>query len=206
MILEPLGTARKLFPRGTVSGNGCADLIRQPLANIRKLAVVRAQLGELLPMPRQAAEEIVARLLAKLILHALKLRFDVHHVRHVVFRQKLQQAQQKLRGARCARRVLDKPRDERFVLAGVLDNVQRFIRQAEAEAQLRRALRLLARNAHRSDDAVLVKLGLAIAYRAEAVQHLAVKRKIGSVLAELIGGHRYKYRLRAVLCRNDGAG
>ena len=98
-----------------------------------------------------------------------------------------------------------KPRDERFVLACVLNDMQSFIRQAEAEAQLRRALRLLARNAHRSDDAVLVKLGLAIAYRAEAVQHLAVKRKIGSVLAKLIGGHGYKYRLRAVLCQNDGA-
>ena len=117
----------------------------------------------------------------------------------------LEQAQQELRGARRARRVIYKPRDERFVLAGVLDDVQRFIRQAEAEAQLRRTLRLLARNAHRSDDAALVKLGLAIAYGAEAVQHLAVKRKLGFVLAELVGGHSYEYRLSAALCRNDGA-
>ena len=109
VVLKPLGSARELFPCGAVVDDGRAELVGKPLADIRKLSIVRAELGELLAMPGQTAEEIVWSFAVELGLHALKLGLDVHHVQHVVFDQKLQQPQKKLRRALDAGRVLYEP-------------------------------------------------------------------------------------------------
>ena len=84
MVLKPLGSARELFPCGAVVDDGRAELVGKPLADIRKLSIVRTELGELLAMPGQTAEEIVWSFAVELGLHALKLGLDVHHVQHVV--------------------------------------------------------------------------------------------------------------------------